>query len=79
MSQPGWLVEIFPLLRFVPAWMPGAGFKRRAAWVRQRMANLELFPFNWAKEQIVRYNHAMLDVLSYTDFISYLSEIRKLH
>jgi len=57
LSQPGWLVEIFPLLRFVPAWMPGAGFKRRAAWVRQRMANLELFPFNWAKEQIKSGNY----------------------
>ncbi|KIM82350.1 hypothetical protein PILCRDRAFT_8150 [Piloderma croceum F 1598] len=52
-TQPGrWLVEILPLLRFVPAWMPGAGFKRRAAWMRERMSNIDLFPFNWAKEQI---------------------------
>jgi hypothetical protein len=55
MAQPGkWLVEIIPMLRFVPAWMPGAGFKRRAAWARERLFGLDRIPFNWAKEQIVR-------------------------
>jgi hypothetical protein len=30
MLQPGrWLVEIFPLLRFVPAWVPGAEFNAK--------------------------------------------------
>ncbi|KAG9089248.1 hypothetical protein FS749_001496 [Ceratobasidium sp. UAMH 11750] len=35
-TVPGrWLVEIIPLLRFVPSWMPGARFKRQAsAWAR---------------------------------------------
>ncbi|KAG9095311.1 hypothetical protein FRC06_009940 [Ceratobasidium sp. 370] len=35
-TVPGrWLVETIPLLRFVPSWMPGAGFKRQAeAWGR---------------------------------------------
>jgi hypothetical protein len=55
MVQPGkWLVEIFPLLRFVPAWMPGAGFKRKAIKARQHLAGMEGVPFKWAKEQIVR-------------------------
>ncbi|KAG8684080.1 hypothetical protein FRC08_013914 [Ceratobasidium sp. 394] len=35
-TVPGrWLVETIPLLRFIPSWMPGAGFKRQAeAWGR---------------------------------------------
>ena len=33
---PGrYLVEFFPFLRFVPAWVPGAGFQRRFAAARQ--------------------------------------------
>jgi hypothetical protein len=51
---PGkYLVDVFPWLRFVPAWMPGAGFKRKAAYLRQTMARVERIPFQWAKEQVV--------------------------
>jgi len=50
---PGkYLVDVFPWLRFVPAWMPGAGFKRKAAYLRQTMARVERIPFQWAKEQV---------------------------
>jgi hypothetical protein len=52
--QPGrWLVDVLPWLRFVPAWMPGAGFQRKAAFLKERMSRLDLIPFNWTKEQIV--------------------------
>jgi hypothetical protein len=52
---PGrWLVETIPLLRFVPAWVPGAGFKRIAADIRERLTGIDRFAFNWTKEQIVR-------------------------
>lgn len=51
---PGkFLVDVFPWLRFIPAWVPGAGFKRKAAKLRQTMEQLERIPFQWAKEQIV--------------------------
>ncbi|KAG9095310.1 hypothetical protein FRC06_009939 [Ceratobasidium sp. 370] len=35
-TVPGrWLVETIPLMRFIPSWIPGAGFKRQAeAWGR---------------------------------------------
>jgi hypothetical protein len=69
--QPGrWLVEILPLLRFVPAWMPGAGFKRQATWMRERMRNIEQFPFNWTKEQIVRYYYYII-FMSFRVLISF--------
>jgi cytochrome P450 len=56
--RPGrWLVEILPLLRFVPAWMPGAEFKRKATRTRERLRGLDLFPFNWTKEQIKSGNY----------------------
>jgi len=55
---PGkWLVEILPLLRFVPAWIPGAEFKRKAIRARERLRGLDLFPFNWTKEQIKSGNY----------------------
>ena len=78
-TQPGrWLVEILPLLRFLPAWMPGAGFKRKAMSVRQRLSGLDLFAFNWTKEQIVRCGLAVDCALLATDSVSPLSEIWEL-
>jgi hypothetical protein len=56
--RPGrWLVEIFPLLRFVPSWMPRAGFKRTAISAGQRLRETDTFPFNWTKEQITSGNY----------------------
>lgn len=53
--QPGkWFVDVLPWLRFVPAWMPGAGFQRKAADAKERLSRLDRIPFNWCKEQIVR-------------------------
>ncbi|KAG1747609.1 cytochrome P450 [Suillus lakei] len=57
--QPGrWLVEVMPSLRFVPSWFPGAGFKRVAFDVGQKLSRLDTIPFNWAKQQIERGSYA---------------------
>lgn len=54
LSQPGrWLVNFVPWLRFIPAWVPGAGFKRFAAHCGERLSRIDRVPFAWAKEQIV--------------------------
>jgi hypothetical protein len=69
--QPGkWHVEIVPLLRFVPAWVPGAEFKRKAAYARQCLTGIDIFPFNWTKEQIVRHNLVIDSAHFITDFVS---------
>ncbi|KAF8630710.1 hypothetical protein AX15_002762 [Amanita polypyramis BW_CC] len=48
----GWLVEFFPLLRFLPSWFPGNNYKRKAAFFRDRMWQIDNKPHHWAKEQI---------------------------
>ncbi|KAK7034643.1 hypothetical protein VNI00_012285 [Paramarasmius palmivorus] len=54
-ARPGaFLVESIPILRYVPAWVPGAGWRRQAeAWyqVTKSMINL---PFGAAKEKIAQ-------------------------
>ncbi|KAF8510471.1 cytochrome P450 [Hysterangium stoloniferum] len=49
-SQPGsWMVDIIPWLRYVPHWMPGATFQRKAVeWSRLHMDVIE-GPYIWAK------------------------------
>jgi hypothetical protein len=53
-SMPGaFLVDSIPALKYVPAWMPGAGFKRKAkAWgaAASRMINV---PYSEVKRKIV--------------------------
>ncbi|KAH8112914.1 cytochrome P450 [Phellopilus nigrolimitatus] len=52
MAPGRWLVDSFPLLRFVPSWLPGAGFKRQAAEWRARFDHLSSAPHTWVKNQI---------------------------
>ncbi|KAG8765371.1 hypothetical protein FRC12_007521 [Ceratobasidium sp. 428] len=46
-TVPGrWLVESIPLLRFIPSWMPGAGFKRQAEAWRKMTVKHRQAPFD---------------------------------
>ncbi|KAJ0417659.1 cytochrome P450 [Aspergillus carlsbadensis] len=50
---PGtWLVDAFPSLKHVPAWLPGAGFRRFAQGLKHDLASLTDLPFRFAKDQI---------------------------
>ncbi|KAJ4484986.1 cytochrome P450 [Lentinula edodes] len=45
-ANPGaFLVDIFPILKYVPIWMPGAGFKRKAALWREAVLQMRDAPF----------------------------------
>ncbi|KAH7883383.1 cytochrome P450 [Phlebopus sp. FC_14] len=56
--KPGrWFVDVFPFLRFVPSWFPGAGFKKQAAVWRQQMSELDRKPFAWTKACLESGNH----------------------
>jgi len=64
---PGtYLVDMLPWLKYIPEWVPGAGFQRRAReWsaLAMRMADL---PFADAKRRIVSYNvHLIYDSYTY--------------
>ncbi|KAJ9656519.1 hypothetical protein H2198_004868 [Neophaeococcomyces mojaviensis] len=54
-TVPGrWLVDILPFLRFVPSWLPGAGFKRTAKeWEATASRTVEI-PFRFVKDQVER-------------------------
>ena len=46
-------VDLFPVLKHVPGWFPGAGFQKKAAHWRQVNAFMSQKPFNHVKEQLV--------------------------
>ncbi|KXN86107.1 O-methylsterigmatocystin oxidoreductase [Leucoagaricus sp. SymC.cos] len=45
-------VEFLPILRHVPTWVPGAGFKRLALRMARELRRLDTVPFNWATSQV---------------------------
>ncbi|KAF7346265.1 O-methylsterigmatocystin oxidoreductase [Mycena sanguinolenta] len=45
-------VNTFPILRYLPSWMPGAGFQRFAAECRQLTKEMQEVPFNFAKQNM---------------------------
>ncbi|KAJ7132665.1 cytochrome P450 [Mycena filopes] len=52
-SVPGrFLVDVFPWLRYVTAWLPGAGFKRKAREWRKISHALQEVPFAEVKRQV---------------------------
>ncbi|KAJ7490967.1 cytochrome P450 [Mycena latifolia] len=51
--QPGrWLVDSFPILRHMPSWFPGGGFKRWAAEKRIRSDEIIFSPLELVRQQM---------------------------
>jgi hypothetical protein len=54
---PGaFLVDLFPILRYVPSWFPGAGFQKKAARVREATNIMAEKPFRLVQEQLVQFH-----------------------
>ena len=52
---PGtFLVDSFPILKYVPSWFPGAGFQKKAAAWRQTINTMAEKPFRHVQEQLVQ-------------------------
>ena len=52
---PGaFLVDLFPVLVYVPGWFPGAGFQKKAAQWRKLNESMVGKPFRYVQEQLVR-------------------------
>ncbi|KAJ7149692.1 cytochrome P450 [Mycena filopes] len=50
---PGrWLVDYFPLLRFIPAWFPLAHFKRQGAAWAATLNSMSQVPHDWVKSEL---------------------------
>lgn len=55
---PGtFLVDFIPALIYVPDWLPGAGFKRKAREWRQSTFRMRDTPYEDAKREIVSHNY----------------------
>ena len=52
---PGtFLVDMFPILKYVPSWFPGAGFQKEATRVREATDIMAEKPFRCVQEQMVQ-------------------------
>lgn len=54
-TRPGaYLVDSFPILKYVPEWFPGAGFKKFGRETRQRLQLIREIPFREVKADLRR-------------------------
>ncbi|PFH52584.1 hypothetical protein AMATHDRAFT_74066 [Amanita thiersii Skay4041] len=52
-TAPGrFLVDFMPTLRYVPSWLPGAGFQKKAAAWSATLSNMVEQPHNFVKQQL---------------------------
>ena len=55
-SIPGaFWVDLFPVLKYVPSWFPGAGFQKKAAHWGKLNETLVDKPFRYVQEQLVGF------------------------
>ncbi|KDQ59105.1 hypothetical protein JAAARDRAFT_33833 [Jaapia argillacea MUCL 33604] len=60
----GYLVDLMPILKYVPSWFPGASFKRKAAKWRVLGARFVNEPFNAVKAALSRGEHVRPSMVS---------------
>ncbi|KAG6811069.1 hypothetical protein H0H92_009129 [Tricholoma furcatifolium] len=54
-TAPGkWLVDSYPIMRFIPSFLPGAGWKRQGEAWKQRLISLSGVPHEWVKTQMAK-------------------------
>ena len=54
--RPGaYLVDALPFLRYVPSWVPGTGFKRKAVQWRETLERMVNVPFTMVRQRMVCY------------------------
>ncbi|KAF8183195.1 cytochrome P450 [Pholiota molesta] len=51
-QSPTWMVNRFPFLRYIPSWLPGAGFKSYAAAIKKVMNEQQEVPFKYATDSL---------------------------
>ncbi|KAJ5628173.1 hypothetical protein N7490_010401 [Penicillium lividum] len=52
-GTPGaWLVDMIPALKYVPAWFPGAGFKRKAQAWKKNLENTADIPYAFVQQRM---------------------------
>jgi len=51
------LANLFPILRFIPNFLPGSGFKKRANEVRKVTEEMRRLPIEFVEKSVVRNNH----------------------
>lgn len=53
-TAPGaFLVDVFPVLRHVPGWVPGAGFHKKAREWKKTLNDMVEIPYSLAKNRMV--------------------------
>lgn len=58
---PGaFMVELFPFLKHIPAWLPGGGARKFADQYIQAVEGLRNRPFDEVKHAAVRYHYLQL-------------------
>jgi hypothetical protein len=82
-SVPGnFLVDVFPFLRHIPAWCPGANFKRLAAKWRQAFDDMVEVPYAHTKKLMVLFFLLLLlltlTLFSFLNRLLVLAPIRSL-
>ncbi|KAF8639642.1 hypothetical protein AX17_000907 [Amanita inopinata Kibby_2008] len=55
----GFLVDFLPALRYVPSWLPGAGFQKKAATWASTLSEMVEQPHNFVKQQMAAGTAAM--------------------
>jgi hypothetical protein len=52
-TSPRWMINTFPILRYIPRWLPGTGFKNYASSVKKVVTEQREAPFKYTADSLV--------------------------
>ncbi|KAH7907408.1 cytochrome P450 [Hygrophoropsis aurantiaca] len=72
--QPGWLVDSFPFLAVLPAWLPGMHFKKWANIAKSKFRQCTEEPYLATRAAVVSYANSNSDVYVSRTFDSFVAD-----
>lgn len=69
-TTPGvWLVDLLPILRYVPKWFPGATFQKKGAEWRKILTDTAHIPYEMVKANMVSYRISCVMGLNFLYYV----------
>ena len=70
-------VDLFPILKYVPSWFPGAGFQKKAAHWREAINTMADKPFFHVQEQMIQVHFLRAHGLLLQWFYRKMAKLRR--
>ena len=63
------MVDVLPILRYIPAWFPGAGFQKLGREWKKAFDDMVDVPYSFTRKMMVRHSCLLIDVVMFGTYL----------